>query len=97
MDETKLRAGMAAHACVLAILIEHLNESHPDLRGKIKSKIDTVLGKRFEQYGAASEYEKEFRRLVMQLGVHEIQTDAEKPGPRKLTFRRRFLNWLQDE
>jgi hypothetical protein len=96
----RLRGESLAHAAALIVLIERAKEKDPDFVLAARELFDEFLGKQLVTSGGSKEeLIKEATIAARSYFVNLM--DANLPAPKegvqesRLTFRRRFLNWLQ--
>lgn len=96
-DELRdVRAQLNAHFTVLACLSVKRGADDPTFEDFVRSKVDTVLGKHLaESGGVPSELHGKIRRYVMEIIENAKVSELEPQSPKRLTVRRRFLNWLE--
>jgi hypothetical protein len=100
LNEDKVAAALSAFAMLLRSLIVYVEKSHPGFSEYLRHQVDVNLGKRLVDTGESSKLDEELRRIFRELvdGHPSFLEggDVFKERPRKLTLRRRFLNWLQE-
>jgi hypothetical protein len=92
-------AKLIAQSALLTFLVRHAKANDPTFEEYARSLVDTALGQLLEELGPPPEKAITAREHFMEL----ISTPAErnsgvgrgKERPKKLTLRRRFLNWLE--
>jgi hypothetical protein len=90
-----LRCELAAHYTVLLVLCVKAGLADPAFEETVRRHVDITLGKRVvARGGIPDEREAKIREYVMDI----IDVAKMPPSlPKKLTWRRRFLNWLARE
>jgi hypothetical protein len=91
-----MQADIAAIEVVLVPLVESAVRDNPNFELDALREFDTVLGERLVKEGGPIEMDGKIRERVSFLIRTEHRSDEATPAEiKRLTLRRRFLNWLE--
>jgi hypothetical protein len=92
----EMRIEISAVEVVVVKLIELAIKNNPEFEKDVLREFDTVLGRRLAKRGTPSEVDGEIRgRVRFLIETPKLSHDVKLTEIKKLTLRRRFLNWLE--
>jgi hypothetical protein len=87
---------VSEHIVLIGLLIEHAKAHDPEFSTKARERLDYVLGKYFIAADSPTELIAEIRAKVL-AHLNDPSTLTSHRGIKRITLRRRFLNWLQSD
>jgi hypothetical protein len=94
VDEKKLSSLLLVQGALIGAVVLKIRESDPNFETQVANQVDQFFGMQLAETGLPNPIHAEARAMLDQL-LKSIGQSEISSSKKRLTWRRRFLNWLE--